>query len=115
DHTLVHAMVKRGEISPAEAEVHPHRNVLTRSLGTAPDVAVDQLSVGLLDGDRLLLCTDGLTAMVAEDQMRAILEAEPDPQKAADRLVRAANRAGGVDNITVVVLDAHDDGTPRAT
>jgi serine/threonine protein phosphatase PrpC len=114
DHTLVNRMVKAGEITPEEAEVHPHRNVLTRALGTEPDVEVDELEVPLMDGDRLLLCSDGLFGMVNEDQMQAILETEPDPQKAADRLIRAANRAGGVDNITVLVLDAHDDGTEPA-
>ncbi len=105
DHTLVNRMVKAGEISAAEADVHPHRNVLLRALGTDPDVEVDEQDLGLLAGDRLLLCSDGLTSMVTEDQVQAILEAEPEPQAAADRLVRTANRAGGIDNITVVVLD----------
>ena len=109
DHTLVGRMVKAGEITREEADVHPHRNVLVRVLGTEPDLVVDETTVALLDGDRLLLCTDGLTGMVAEQQVQAILETEPDPQKAADRLVRAANRAGGIDNITVVLLDAHED------
>ena len=112
DHTLVNRMVKAGEITPAEAEVHPHRNVLTRALGTEPDVEVDTDEVALMDGDRIVLCSDGLFGMVNEEQIQAILETEPDPQKGADRLVRAANRAGGVDNITVVILDAHDDGSP---
>jgi protein phosphatase len=88
--------------------VHPHRNVLTRALGTEPGVEVDETDVALMDGDRLLLCSDGLFGMVTEDQIQAILETEPDPQHAADRLVRAANRAGGVDNITALVLDAND-------
>jgi protein phosphatase len=115
DHTLVARMVKAGEISPEEAAVHPHRNVVTRALGTEPTVAVDEDTVPLLDGDRVLLCSDGLTGMVAEEQIRAILEAEPDPQRAADRMVKAANRAGGIDNITVVVLDAYtEDGDPPA-
>jgi PPM family protein phosphatase len=108
DHTLVNRMVKAGEITADEAEVHPHRNVLTRALGTEPDVEVDEAEVALMDGDRILLCSDGLFGMVTEDQIQAILETEPDPQHAADRLVRAANRAGGVDNITTLVLDAHD-------
>ncbi|MGZ8565513.1 MAG: Stp1/IreP family PP2C-type Ser/Thr phosphatase [Actinomycetota bacterium] len=120
DHTLVNRMVKAGEISAAEADVHPHRNVLLRALGTDPDVEVDEQDLGLLAGDRLLLCSDGLTSMVTEDQVQAILEAEPQPQAAADRLVRAANRAGGIDNITVVVLDVlegDDDpaSSPAAT
>jgi PPM family protein phosphatase len=106
DHTLVNRMLKAGEITEAEADVHPHRNVLTRVVGTEPDVSVDERDIGLIEGDRLLLCSDGLTNMVTEDQIQAILEATPtNPQEAADRLVRAANRAGGVDNITVVVLD----------
>ncbi|MBI3647783.1 MAG: Stp1/IreP family PP2C-type Ser/Thr phosphatase [Actinobacteria bacterium] len=109
DHTLVARMVKAGEITQGEAEVHPHRNVLTRAVGTEPDVDVDESRVALLDGDRILLCTDGLTGMVPEQQLRAILESEPDPQQAAHRLVKAANRAGGVDNTTVVLLDVHGD------
>ena len=107
DHTLVARMVKAGEISREEAAVHPHRNVVTKVIGTEATVAVDEHTVPLLDGDRMLLCSDGLTGMVSEDQVQAILEAEPDPQRAADRLVKAANRAGGIDNITVLVLDAH--------
>jgi PPM family protein phosphatase len=109
DHTLVNRMLKAGEISAQEAEVHPHRNVLTRALGTEPTVKVDEFTIGLLDGDRIVVCSDGLTGMVTEDQMKAILESTPGPTEAADRLVRAANRAGGIDNITVLVLDVHDD------
>ncbi len=108
DHTLVNRMVKAGEITPLEAGTHPHRNVLTRSVGTEPEVDVDVEDVPLIDGDRLLLCSDGLTGMVTEPQIQAILEAAPDPQDAADRLIKAANRAGGIDNITVVILDIHE-------
>ena len=108
DHTLVDRMVKAGEITRAEAEVHPHRNVVTRALGTEPEIAVDEQSVALMGGDRILLCSDGLTGMVTEDQIQAILETTDEPQQAADRLIRAANRAGGIDNITAVVLDAHE-------
>jgi protein phosphatase len=110
DHTLVNRMLKAGEISSEEAAQHPHRNVLTRVVGTDPEVQVDEDDVGLLDGDRLLLCSDGLTDMLTESQIRAILETTPEPQEAADRLVRAANRAGGIDNITVIVIDAHGAG-----
>ena len=108
DHTLVNRMVKAGEITAAEAGTHPHRNVLTRSIGTEPEVVVDENDVPLIDGDRLLLCSDGLTGMVTEPQIQAILETTPDPQEAADRLIKAANRAGGIDNITVVILDIHE-------
>jgi serine/threonine protein phosphatase PrpC len=108
DHTLVNRMVKAGEITQEEAGVHPHRNVLTRSVGTEPEVVVDEQDIPLIDGDRLLLCSDGLTGMVTEPQIQAILETTPDPQEAADRLIKAANRAGGIDNITVVILDIHE-------
>jgi PPM family protein phosphatase len=115
DHTLVARMVKSGEISEAEADVHPHKNVLTRALGTDQDVEVDEDSIALADGDRLLLCSDGLTGMVTEDQIQAILENSDQPQQAADRLVKAANRAGGIDNISVVVIDAiGEDGEVAA-
>jgi PPM family protein phosphatase len=110
DHTLVNRMVKAGEITPQEAGVHPHRNVLTRSVGTEPEVDVDEEDVPLIDGDRLLLCSDGLTGMVTEPQIQAILEATTDPQEAADRLIKAANRAGGIDNTTVLILDIHENG-----
>lgn len=107
DHTLVDRMVEAGEITRAEADVHPHRNVLLRALGTEPTVEVEAFDVGLLEGDRVLLCSDGLTVMVTEDQIAAILETTAgDPQDAAERLVRAANRAGGLDNITALVIDA---------
>jgi serine/threonine protein phosphatase PrpC len=114
DHTLVNRMVKAGEITTQEAGIHPHRNVLTRSVGTEPEVDVDEKDIPLIDGDRLLLCSDGLTGMVTEPQIQAILETTPDPQEAAGRLIKAANRAGGIDNITVVVLDIreHDDDSP---
>ena len=110
DHTLVGRMVRSGEITEAEAEVHPHKNVLTRSLGTDEEVDVDEDTIALLNGDQLLLCSDGLTGMVTEDQIQAILENSEGPQQAADRLVKAANRAGGIDNISVVVLAAVGEG-----
>jgi protein phosphatase len=110
DHTLVARMVESGEITEAEADVHPHKNVLTRALGTDEEVEVDEDTIALLDGDRLLLCSDGLTGMVTEDQIQAILENSERPQQAADRLVKAANRAGGIDNISVVVLAAAGEG-----
>jgi serine/threonine protein phosphatase PrpC len=113
DHTLVNRMLKAGEISASEAAIHPHRNVILRALGQDPEVAIDEQDVGLLEGDRLLLCSDGLTVMVPEDQLHAILEATAGaPQEAAERLVRAANGAGGIDNITVVVLDVLEGDPP---
>jgi PPM family protein phosphatase len=105
DHTLMQRMIDAGELTPAEAEVHPHRSVLLRVLGTEPEVDLDVEDVGLLDGDRVILCSDGLTTMITEEQIGAIAAAAPGPQDAAERLVRAANRAGGIDNITVVLFE----------
>jgi protein phosphatase len=114
DHTLVHRMVVEGEITPAEAETHPHRSILTRALGVDERVQVDEGDVRVETGDRLLLCTDGLTGMVPEEEIQEIMLAAGDPQEVVDRLVTVANRAGGIDNITAVVLDFADDGgTPR--
>ena len=114
DHTLVDRMVQAGEISRDEADVHPHRNVLVRALGTEPKVDVEAMDLGLLEGDQVLICSDGLTDMVTENQITAILDiAQGAPQDAADRLVRAANRAGGIDNITAIVLEVQP-GEPEA-
>lgn len=110
DHTLVHRMVVEGEITETEAENHPHRSVLTRALGVEGDVRVDETNVEVQEGDRLLLCTDGLTGMLSEDQIESILQDVRDPQEAVDRLVREANRAGGIDNITAVIIDFTEDG-----
>jgi serine/threonine protein phosphatase PrpC len=109
DHTLVHRMVSEGEISQEEAETHPQRSVLTRALGVDTVVDVDDDTVQVRPGDRLLLCTDGLTSMVSEEEIEEVLRTVPDPLDAAQRLVRMANEAGGVDNTTVVVLDFSDD------
>jgi PPM family protein phosphatase len=109
DHTLVHRMVTEGEISKEEAETHPQRSVLTRALGVETVVDVDDDTVQVRPGDRLLLCTDGLTSMVSEQAVKDVLGAVPDPQEAAQRLVQMANEGGGTDNTTVVVLDFSDD------
>jgi protein phosphatase len=114
DHTLVHRMVTRGQLTEEEAAEHPYRSVLTRALGTEPDVAVDEAVVEVRAGDRLLLCTDGLTGMVPEARVAEILRTVRDPQEAADRLVEEANEAGGLDNITVLVLEV-EDGDPAGT
>jgi PPM family protein phosphatase len=115
DHTLVHRMVMEGEISEEEAETHPHRSILTRALGVDRNIQVDEGDLEVASGDRLLLCTDGLTGMVAEGQIREILLETVDPQEAVEKLVRGANSAGGIDNITAVILDFADDGRGPAT
>jgi PPM family protein phosphatase len=109
DHTLVARMVKEGKIPAEEAERHPQRNIVTRVLGAASEISVDLLAIDLDDGDRLLLCSDGLNSMVDRGDIEAVLERERDPQRAADALVELANEAGGEDNTTVLVIDVHED------
>ena len=110
DHTLVGRLVREGRLPAEEADRHPQRNVITRVLGIDADVSVDLTAIELVDGDRLLLCSDGLTSMMRESDIAETLNEEADAQSAADHLVDAANRAGGEDNITVVVVDAVEDG-----
>jgi protein phosphatase len=108
DHSVVEELIAAGEITEEERERDPRRSMITRAIGLDPDVDVDLYPVALVAGDRVMLCSDGLTSMVDEGTIAAVLTAEADPNVAARRLVEAANAAGGVDNITVVLLDAHD-------
>jgi serine/threonine protein phosphatase PrpC len=106
DHSLVAELVRRGELSPAEAEVHPQRSVITRALGTDPDVDVDAFSVRPEPGDLYLICSDGLSDMVSSGAIEEIMRAHRDDLDAAARtLVRAANQGGGDDNITAVLFE----------
>jgi hypothetical protein len=105
DHSLAEEMVRSGELSESEAAVHPHRHILTRALGVADDVSVDLWRIQPARGDRFVLCSDGLTNELDEPQIAEVLDTVPDPQIAADLLVRAARTHGGSDNITVVVVD----------
>ena len=114
DHTLVHRMVLEGELTEAEAEVHPHRSILTRSIGVDGNVDVDEIDLDAKPGDRLLLCSDGLTGMLPDPRIAEILRDEPDPNTAVERLIDEANEAGGVDNITALLIDLQEgDPTPR--
>ncbi|HSC73295.1 MAG TPA: Stp1/IreP family PP2C-type Ser/Thr phosphatase [Gaiellaceae bacterium] len=109
DHSLVNELLKTGKLSREEAETHPQRSVITRALGTDPDVDVDTFSVRAEDGDLFLLCSDGLTDMVSENSILAVVERNRDDIDAALRaLVKAANRGGGQDNITVVAFEIAD-------
>ena len=106
DHSLVAELVRRGELSVEAAEVHPQRSVITRALGTDPDVDVDAFSVAGEAGDIFLICSDGLSDMVDGTTIEAILrEHRSDLGEAARSLVLAANRAGGDDNITAVLFE----------
>jgi serine/threonine protein phosphatase PrpC len=109
DHSLVNELMKSGKLSPEEAEMHPQRSVITRALGTDPDVDVDTFSVPVQTGDVFLLCSDGLTDMVSRDDILHVVERHrEDIESAVRALVKAANRGGGEDNITVVAFDIAD-------
>ena len=110
DHTLVGRMVREGQLTEEEAARHPQRSMITRSLGIDSDVQVDLRSFDVRDGDRIMLCSDGLTSMTSEDTIKSVLQQKKSPQAAADELVDLANEAGGEDNITVVVLDLSATG-----
>jgi protein phosphatase len=110
DHSLVNELMKTGKLSPEEAETHPQRSVITRALGTDPDVDVDTFVIEAKEGDVFLICSDGLTTMVADEDILDLLERHHDDlDRAAKSLVAAANRAGGEDNITVVVFSISAD------
>ncbi len=112
DHSLVEEMVRDGQLTPEQAAVHPQRSIITRALGIDAEVEVALYPVELQPGDRLMLCSDGLTTMVSADDIAAILRRESDPQRAARQLIDAANEAGGEDNVTAVVVDALDEPSP---
>jgi protein phosphatase len=104
DHSLVGELVRSGRLSPEEAESHPQRAVITRALGTEPDVDVDTFTVEAEPDDIYLLCSDGLTDMVSGDEILTLVERSGDLDAAARALVNAANAGGGDDNITVVLF-----------
>jgi PPM family protein phosphatase len=106
DHTVVAELVAMGHLDPADAERHPQRHLLTRALGLGP-VAVDHRVIALEDGDRILICSDGLTSMLSDEQIDEIVAGQ-DVEPAVWALVEAANTAGGVDNISVAIVDAHE-------
>jgi protein phosphatase len=117
DHSLVAELTRAGKLSEQEAEVHPQRSVITRALGTDPDVDVDAFTVETRDGDLFMLCSDGLTSMVEDRAILEILQKRRGNLKqAAQQLVKSANRGGGEDNITVLLFEiaAAADGTAEA-
>jgi PPM family protein phosphatase len=110
DHSLVAELVRSGRLTPEEADAHPQRSVITRAVGTDPDIDVDRLTFETQPGDVYLICSDGLSDMLAERQIRDVFAQHPnDLQGTATALVSAANRVGGDDNITVVVFEIGDD------
>jgi len=104
DHSLVERLVATGQIRPEEAQNHPQKNVIYRTIGDKARLDVDAKAVDLAVGDRLLLCSDGLSGMVTDDVILKTVTAAADPQAACEALVAAANNAGGDDNISVVIV-----------
>lgn len=108
DHTVVAEQMRAGLLTAEKARTTPYRHVITRALGIDTEIAVDQGAIEVGPGDTFLLCTDGLTEMVDDAEILRILSNAP-PRESADLLVREANARGGVDNITVVVVQIEDN------
>ena len=104
DHSLVWELMQNGSITSEEAQVHPHRNILTRAVGTSDTLKVDSGSFLAQPGDNLLLCTDGLTNMLSEENILSICRQPDSPQTIVNTLVEQARQAGGYDNITAILL-----------
>lgn len=113
DHSYVEELVDAGEITADEARVHPNRSVITRALGSDPAMYADHFSLNIEEGDRLILCSDGLSSMIPDGEIENIASQSSTAQICTDNLVDAALAAGGSDNCTVVVVDVVDDGKLR--
>jgi PPM family protein phosphatase len=112
DHSLVADLVRSGRLAPEEADAHPQRSVITRALGTDPEVDVDMSTIAAEPGDVFLLCSDGLTTMVDDEEIIATITGASTLDQATKSLVKAANRAGGEDNVTVVLFSLSVDAEP---
>jgi protein phosphatase len=115
DHSLVAELVRSGRLSPEEAETHPQRSVITRVLGTDPEVDVDTFSVPVQPGDLFMICSDGLTSMIGDDTIMDVLRRRRDDlDAAAKELIESANRSGGEDNITIVFFEIAEERAATA-
>jgi serine/threonine protein phosphatase PrpC len=115
DHSLVADLMRSGRLTPEEADAHPQRSVITRALGTDPEVDVDTVAINAEPGDLFLLCSDGLTTMVSEEDILRTVKEAPTLDEAARNLVRAANTGGGEDNVTVVLFRVEGDEAVEET
>ncbi|MDO4475668.1 MAG: Stp1/IreP family PP2C-type Ser/Thr phosphatase [Lachnospiraceae bacterium] len=104
DHSLVEEMVRRGELARSQAQNHPEKNVITRAIGARSTVRADLFDVTVQEGEIVLLCSDGLTNMVEDEQILEILQSEPELETAGRKLIEAANLNGGADNISVILI-----------
>ena len=115
DHTVVAELLKKNMLTPAEAAIHPYRNVLSRNLGSKPKVKVDTVELKMKDGDRILICSDGLTGYASIDAIEQVLGGNDTPDNMSDDLIELALRGGGGDNVTAIVIDAGKKEVPRHT
>ncbi|MGL6278541.1 MAG: Stp1/IreP family PP2C-type Ser/Thr phosphatase, partial [Gaiella sp.] len=113
DHSLVGELMRSGRLTEAEASAHPARSVITRALGTEPEVEVDTFTIPVEPGDLLLLCSDGLSSMLSDERIAALAIGAAGPAEATEELVTAANEAGGEDNVTVVAFEIVDGEPPE--
>jgi protein phosphatase len=114
DHSLVAELERSGQITPEAAEHHPQRSIITRALGPEPDVEVDTYTLAGREGDVFLICSDGLTSMISDEEVASIVRSAGSLDEAAEALVRAANQSGGKDNITVILFRLGEEEQPAA-
>jgi protein phosphatase len=115
DHSLVAELERSGQITAEAAEHHPQRSIITRALGPEPDVEVDTFTLTVRDGDVFLICSDGLTSMISDEEVASIVRSAGSLDEAAETLVRAANQSGGKDNITVILFRLGEGEAAAAT
>ncbi len=105
DHSFVGELLRDGTISPEDALTHPNRNILTRAIGVSPTINVDLYTQEILLADVLILCTDGVSGVLTDQELLAIVESDEDPQRVAETMCRQAERQGGTDNATAIVVN----------
>ena len=114
DHSYVEELVDSGQITADEARVHPSRSIITRALGSDPEMYADHFSLEVANGDRIIVCSDGLSSMISDADIESVAVSAASAQQAADNLVASALTAGGSDNVTVIVVDVLNDGVAAA-
>ena len=112
DHSLVADLIEQGRLTEEEARYHPQRSVITRALGSDPEMEPDIYELKVEPGDKLMLCSDGLSSMITDDSIAAIMVTNPDPNECCNALVDEAIAAGGLDNVTVIVIDPWGEPKP---
>lgn len=105
DHSLVNELIKIGHISPEDAEIHPRKNMLLKAVGTEPVTEMDIITITFEEGDKLLLCSDGLSNKVTNQELESILQSDEDIDKKALTMINLANQNGGEDNISVAIIE----------